>query len=599
MKPRTKRSDIQYLRAVAVLLVLFYHAGFSLFKNGFLGVDIFFVISGYLMATLYNGVPPRKFLEARIRRLAPSLGLISFVTLLVSFSLLTPFQFKEISKETVLGFTGLSNFYFWNDDTYFAPGRFRPLLHLWTLSVELQFYLLFPFVSRIIKDKKWPWLAILGMSFTFSQLILYKSPKTAFFLLPTRLWEFAFGVLAAGVTGTFAGKSKKSRLLLTAISAMGVTLALLLNINPDSNNGLYGHPGLAALLVTCSTALILSLNIELGKSNSIPSRIFLSIGNSSYAIYLIHYPLFIAMNYAPYSPSRTHIEDPILKLAGVLLAVILGVVVTNQIEKPLLDRRIGVKRILFGGLTLVIFCFALVPVNRVFSTTSSQNISESLDDRSNYRCGKLFRVFNPTSNICELAHSNDQNASRVLLLGNSHADAIKSEMREIAKADNFNLFFWVDNNPFNSSSRNLSVIVSEIKKAKIDLVVLHSSYGYPNKWEIEELIRLTENQGTEFSMVESIPTYLEPVPILEYKKSQGKTIRFSDVINPESLHGKGEYMTIQSLRFEYIPSQRVFCDVECVWGTPQGKLFYFDSNHLTLTGAKLLNPILRNIDYSK
>ena len=206
MKLRTKRSDIQYLRAVAVLLVIFYHAGFPLFQNGFLGVDIFFVVSGYLMATLYNGVAPRKFFKARIRRLAPSLGLISLVTLLVSFTVVTPFQFKEISKETVLGITGLSNFYFWNDDTYFAPGRFRPLLHLWTLSVELQFYLLFPFVSRIIKKKKWPWLFILGMSFTFSQLILYKSPKTAFFLLPTRLWEFAFGVLAAGVTGTIVGK---------------------------------------------------------------------------------------------------------------------------------------------------------------------------------------------------------------------------------------------------------------------------------------------------------------------------------------------------------------------------------------------------------
>lgn len=599
MKLRAKRSDIQYLRAVAVLLVIFYHAGFSLFQNGFLGVDIFFVVSGYLMATLYNGVAPRKFLEARIRRLAPSLGLISLVTLLVSFTVVTPFQFKEISKETVLGITGLSNFYFWNDDTYFTPGRFRPLLHLWTLSVELQFYLLFPFVSRIIKEKKWPWLVVLGMSFTFSQLILYKSPKTAFFLLPTRLWEFAFGVLAAGVTGTIVGKSKKNRLALIAISSLGLTGALLLNINPDSRNGLFGHPGLAALLVTFSTALILSLNIDLGKSNSIPSRIVLSIGNSSYAIYLIHYPLFIAMNYSPYYPSRTHIEDPIWKIAAVLLAVILGVVVTNQIENPLLNRRIGVKRIFVGGLTLVVICFALVPINRNFSTTTSQNISESLEDRSHYRCGKLFRVFNPSSNICEIVHSKNQKASRVLLLGNSHADAIKSELGEIAEADNFNLFFWVDNNPFNSSGRNLSVIVSEIKKERIDIVVLHSSYGYPNKWEIEELIRLTEHQGTKFSMVESIPTYLESVPILEYKKSQGETISFSEVVNPESLHEKEEYMDIPSSRFEYIPSQRVFCEVECVWGSAQGELFYFDSNHLTLTGAKLLNPILRQIVYLK
>jgi peptidoglycan/LPS O-acetylase OafA/YrhL len=587
------------LRAIAVLLVVLYHAGFSQFQNGFLGVDIFFVVSGYLMATLYSGAAAGTFFKARIRRLAPTLGLISLATLLISFAVVTPFQFKEISKETILGITGTSNFYFWSEDTYFAPGRFRPLLHLWTLSLELQFYLLFPLLSRITKGKKWLWLVLLTISFSLSQLILYKSPKTSFFLLPTRFWEFAFGVIAAGITGTILSRSKKSRKSLAMLSVIGITLALKLTVDPNSANGLYGHPGISALLIVFSTALLLSLGIESKESKSILSRMALSIGNASYAIYLIHYPIFIAINYSPYEPSSTHIEGFTMKVVGVLCAVIFGIVITNQFERPMLNSQLGIKKIFIAGLTLGAICVALIPINRSLSTTSSQNISASLEDRSVYRCGKLFRILNPNSNICEITQTDKQNSSRVLLLGNSHADAVKLEMSEVAKSENFNLFFWVDNNPFSSSSKALEAIVSEIEEFRIDIVVLHSSYGYPNKWEIDELIRLTERLGTKLFMVESVPTYLESVPILEFKKSQGEKISFADFVNPESIYLQEDYSEIQSPRFRYIPSQQVFCKVECNWGTTQGMLFYFDSNHLTLTGAKLLNPVLRQIDYVK
>lgn len=599
MTSRSKRPDIQYLRAIAVLLVVLYHAGFDSFRNGFLGVDIFFVVSGYLMATLYSNVATGEFFLKRIRRLAPSFGFVSLTALLISFGYVTPFQFKEISKEIILGITGTSNLYFWNQDTYFAPGAFRPFLHLWTLSLELQFYLIFPLISRFSKGKKWPWITLLAISFGLSQLILYKSPKTSFFLLPTRLWEFAFGVLAASLTQTLISTGRRNRRILVILSFVGIATPFLLRINPDSTSGLTGHPGISALLVTVSTALLLSLRINLGNNVSVLSRLLLSVGNSSYAIYLIHYPLFVAINYAPFQPSRTHIDNLTLKLLVVLCAVILGILLTNKFEKAILTRKLNAKTISVAAAVLVVICLGLIPINKSIAPTTIQNISQSVQDRGVYRCGKAFRILNPISNVCEIFHSLESKASRVLLLGNSHADAIKAEMVNVARAEKFNLYFWANNNPFTNSNQELAMISNEVENFEIDVVVLHSSYSYPKRWEIEELIRLTEKLGTKFYMIESVPTYLESVPILEFRKFQGEEVTFTKLVNPESMRLVENYSEIDSRRFKYILSHQAFCKVECIWGTTQGKLYYFDSNHLTLTGAKRLNSVLKEINYNK
>jgi peptidoglycan/LPS O-acetylase OafA/YrhL len=547
------------------------------------------------MATIYTSTPPRAFFIARLRRLAPSFGIISVITLLISFVLVTPFQFKEISKETILGMTGTANLYFWNDDTYFSPERFRPLLHMWTLAVELQFYLLFPFFSKIARKIKSSWIVFATLSLTLSQVILYKSPKTSFFLLPTRFWEFALGVLACGFTQTFVLKPKTVRKALVILSLLGIISALFVRINPDSTIGLSGHPGIAAFLITSSTALLLSLNYNCRFSGSVFSKSLLSIGNASYAIYLIHFPFLVALNYHPFQPSSTYLDGLVSKTLAIFFAVTIGIVLTTKFEKPLLNRPFGGNKIFLGMLLLATICLSLIPINRELSSTNVQNISKSLEDRSVYRCGKIFRILNPNSRMCELFHASSPGKANVLLLGNSHADAIKSEVLRLAKKENINFFFWADNNPFTNSDHGLSTIATEIAKSKIDKVILHSSYGYPGKLEIEKLIRLTERQGTEFYMIESIPTYLDSVPVLEYRKSKGEKISYKTSVNPESIHISENYKKIDSPRFTYLPSRKMFCKEVCVWGNSEGGLYYFDSNHLTLTGARLLEPVLNQI----
>ena len=140
----TIRSDIQILRGVSVLLVIFYHLQIDWFRNGFLGVDVFFVISGYLMARLYGGRGWRDFYARRVRRLLPGASVALALTLVVASQILLPIEFQQTSEQVRFGLLFLTNIYYWNSDSYFDADEFRPLLHFWSLAVEMQVYLALP-----------------------------------------------------------------------------------------------------------------------------------------------------------------------------------------------------------------------------------------------------------------------------------------------------------------------------------------------------------------------------------------------------------------------------------------------------------------------
>jgi peptidoglycan/LPS O-acetylase OafA/YrhL len=142
MKKKNYRQDIQILRGVSILLVVFYHLRIPGFKNGFVGVDIFFVISGYLMAQLYY--PDRKFdfFIRRAKRLMPAYLSTIFLTILIGFLTLIPSDFKQLLDQTKASLFLIPNLYFWSQDSYFTGTQFNPLLNLWSLGVEFQFYLI-------------------------------------------------------------------------------------------------------------------------------------------------------------------------------------------------------------------------------------------------------------------------------------------------------------------------------------------------------------------------------------------------------------------------------------------------------------------------
>ncbi len=592
MSVRVKRPDIQYLRALAVSLVLLYHAGIPGLSNGFLGVDIFFVISGFLMASIYGNASFKSFYLARVKRLIPGLTLVTFTTIFISAIFLTPYQFKELVREGVLGITGLSNFYFWSEDTYFAPDRFRPLLHLWTLALEFQFYLIFPFINKYSKKFRSLWPILTLGSFALSQLLLYKSPKTSFFLLPPRIWEFALGVLAASLTLKVSESATTTKYLIRLTSLILVLTGLLMQIDPNSTFGLSGHPGIAAVLVSLGTCLLLAIKFPTLKVSSKPNSFILKIGDASYLIYLVHYPLFVFMNYSPFRPSDTSLSGLKLQIIGIFVAIYAGVLISEYFEKPLLKREFKPRKVAWSVIAASTLSLILVPINFESSTPILKNISSSIEDRSPYRCGKLFRITNPTSKVCPLHISDVPNAPNLMLLGNSHADMVKSEFIQRAKKYDYNLFFWADNNPFTGSDEAVDSIYAEIKRLNISILVLHSSYLYPSAEEIQSLIDKTDSKNVRIFMLESIPTFNDSVPVLEFTQGDIADTRDNINVNPESLEVSKQYLVINSKRFKYVSTHEYFCTPVCAWRDSAGHLFYFDSNHLTLIGAqKISEPI--------
>ncbi|MBA3896359.1 MAG: acyltransferase [Sphingomonadaceae bacterium] len=285
------------LRGFAVLLVLLYHAGLTLFAGGFLGVDIFFVISGFLMTSLIvrrsteHRFSFAAFYLNRARRLFPALAVVVLVTVLTAIILLTRSEWLHLAQ-TVLGtLTFSSNIVLWRQASYFSEAAaLNPLLHIWSLSLEEQFYLLLP-VFLVFSPSRWHFPAMLAV--TLGSLLLCiavvgSSQPAAFYLLPTRAWELLIGGLVAldsQKVVSWLGKGK------TVIMAASLAVLMWVPLTLPAQGLSFAHPGFDALAVCVATACVLALRSEWLNGNLV-ARACAAIGTISYSLYLVHWPLF-------------------------------------------------------------------------------------------------------------------------------------------------------------------------------------------------------------------------------------------------------------------------------------------------------------------
>ena len=298
------RADIDGLRAVAVLSVLFYHAGFKLFSGGYIGVDVFFVISGYLITTIIvreieaNEFSIITFYERRIRRIYPALYTTLAFVLAVAYFLYDPINFSQTGKSSLATIGFVSNILFWTESGYFdAPSTLKPLLHTWSLAVEEQFYILYPLLLWLIMRHARKWLretlgALALLSFLFSLYYIKQDTSAVFYFFHLRAWELLIGGLLAvhAVPGKVAPSLRESLAVIGFILILGSML-------------IYTHdtvfPGASALLPTLGSALIIYSGMEgeslVGKMLSQPPFVF--IGKISYSLYLWHWPMIIFGRY--------------------------------------------------------------------------------------------------------------------------------------------------------------------------------------------------------------------------------------------------------------------------------------------------------------
>ncbi|NKN32749.1 acyltransferase family protein [Marichromatium bheemlicum] len=336
------RPEIDGLRAVAVIAVMLFHAGFPGFSGGFVGVDVFFVISGYLITgIILNDLANERFslarfYERRARRILPALFVVLTVTLAYAWWWLPPDALAELGRGLVSTTTFWSNVLFWLDSGYFdTAAELKPLLHTWSLAVEEQYYLLFPLLMLVVYragTRLWLVLGVLlALSLGWAQWAAYRAPAAAFFLLPSRVWELAIGALTALLLHRVPDWPGRTRLAPLA-GLLGLGLIVFAVHVYDATTP---FPSLYALAPTLGTALI----ILAGRDSSLACRLLASrplvtIGLVSYSTYLWHQPIFALFRHtAPTPPSL-----PVM--AGLcVLAIALGGLSWRYVEQPFRSAR--------------------------------------------------------------------------------------------------------------------------------------------------------------------------------------------------------------------------------------------------------------------
>jgi peptidoglycan/LPS O-acetylase OafA/YrhL len=366
--PATSTSHFKYrayvdgLRAVAILPVILFHAGIGC-TGGYVGVDVFFVISGFLITGLIlkdidNGeFHITEFWERRVRRILPALSVVVISCLVAGWFLYFPQDYKQLGRSMIAQALLVSNFFFYSDANYFADGvDIKPLLHTWSLAVEEQFYLVFPFVLLLMKrfSRKTfvPVIALLGVgSFLLSVYCSYKHPRANFYFLPPRAWELLIGAFLAATPMEVAPKKWLSELL-----SLGGLLAILWAVffyNSETR-----FPGATAILPCVGAALIIWANGHtlsvVGKLLASPPFVF--IGLISYSLYLWHWPVLVFFKYR--SLGQLPVMQGLLMLA---LSIVLAVLSWKYVETPFRKKIFFHKRpqiFAFGAATTALLLLA-------------------------------------------------------------------------------------------------------------------------------------------------------------------------------------------------------------------------------------------------
>jgi peptidoglycan/LPS O-acetylase OafA/YrhL len=353
-----KRADIQGLRGIAVLAVVLFHVNRNALPGGFAGVDIFFVISGYLITQILlrdmeaGSFRLRDFYQRRVRRLFPALYVVLAFTLVAGLIILPPKLLSELVYSQFFTTLFLSNFAFARLADYFdSTASLKPLLHTWSLGVEEQFYLVFPLLlmglRKFARRFLWPILAGLAVVSLIAAQITSR-PEAAFYLPATRAFELLIGALTVWAQGRFSLSDKTKRLL--SLLGIGLLIASLILLNDR-----VPFPGLYAL-PPCLGAALLLLTADGWGNKLISAPPLVWTGDISYSLYLWHWPLLVF--------ARLLFGDSIwLAVLVVIAAFALAALSRRYIEQPFLEKRPRRLWLLAGGAMAVSIVSALLIFN--------------------------------------------------------------------------------------------------------------------------------------------------------------------------------------------------------------------------------------------
>jgi peptidoglycan/LPS O-acetylase OafA/YrhL len=431
----TYRPEIDGLRAIAVGAVILYHAqitflGLEPFKGGFIGVDIFFVISGYLITSIIlkelvttGSFSFKYFYERRVRRILPALLFVMLVSIPFAWMYLLPSSFIDFSKSILYSLGFSSNFYFWYSGQQYGAesGLLKPFLHTWSLSVEEQYYILFPIVLLItFKYFKKYLIHILIFCFIISLGLADWSsrnyPSASFYFLHTRMWELLAGSILAYFEITIGHRSQNKILnfILPFIGLILIGHSILF-----FNDEMY-HPSFYTLSPIIGVCLIIWFsNKDELFTKILSTRLFVGIGLISYSLYLWHYPIFAFVKITGIVTGSVA-----NKLLLIPILFICSIFSYYYIEKPA-----RIKKYQFQKLIIILsssICFLIF-----FNSTILKK------DGYEKRLPEVLRAKLSENNV-DFYQSN--NTQKVVLIGDSHAGALEFSLNEEIKKKNLSLF---------------------------------------------------------------------------------------------------------------------------------------------------------------
>ena len=441
--------EIDGLRAIAVDTVIFYHAqitifGHQPFKGGFIGVDIFFVISGYLITSIIlkelvttGSFSFKHFYERRIRRILPALLFVMLVSLPFAWMYLLPSSFVDFSKSILYSLGFSSNFYFhYSGQQYGAEsGLLKPFLHTWSLSVEEQFYILFPIVLLItFKYFKKHLLTILVIGLIISlQMADWGSknyPSASFYFLHARMWELLAGSILAYFEITLGHRSKNKilNLILPTIGLFLIGHSILFFNDKTFHPSFYT---LSPIIGVCLIIWFSSKNELITKILS--TKLFVGVGLISYSLYLWHYPIFAFARIKDNTPSEYD------KFEWVVLSIILSLISYFFIERPFRNNKNKSKFII----SLILISISVLVIFN-FSTIQKDGYNKRLPEILKTISGKNdYRLKNLDGKICHGSNEgckfNISSNKKLYFIGDSHIGRLLYDIKDKAVKKKFQL----------------------------------------------------------------------------------------------------------------------------------------------------------------
>ena len=650
------RREIDGLRALAVIPVILFHAEFDLFSGGFVGVDIFFVISGFLITSiLLKDIENKKFnllyfYERRARRILPALFFIMILCIPFAWFWMTPVQTKDFSESLAAVSLFISNILFLEQSGYFAANATEiPLLHTWSLAVEEQFYIFFPlllvFLWKFGKRVLIGSLILISIaSLGLSEWAWRYEPDANFYLILTRAWELLSGALAAIII--YKNKFEENNFL----SILGLGFVIFSILFFDQNTP---FPSVYALIPILGVVLIILFTDKGTISYKIlSSKLLVGIGLISYSAYLWHQPLFAFVRI------RSLSEPSILVMSSLSLAsLILAYFSWKFIELPFRQKNRFSQKNIFLYSALGIFFF----ISITFVTSLNNNFENRFDQKIIHSVNSVKKIETPYGEVCTLgpkknilAHPIEgctnffvNKKADILLLGDSHLESISFRLQE--KLFDMNIGSYsipysgcIPIPGFRSITRgenhkchehNLAML-DYARKEGINTIILVSRFpwylegtGFDNKLggvetkkrpidvidppknntnrisRVEEAIKFgLNNLLKEFNVI-----FIEPVPEVGWSVPD-RTIKLSMHNQPNYIeHEYNVYKErnkrvvnilnkIDSKRLYRLKTSEIFCDaVSNICNTSKnGNLLYTDNNHLSKFGSEIFSDFFLN-----